>query len=521
MALRRGSFWFKLALIAVAVAVADRATWQTFEVGANIGLVALTWVVALALGAPAVRRDPLGRTALAAATFLALLQFERPTFVGLVLYALAMGVAALAPRAPRGEDAWRWAQRLVVGAVVPVAGPFLDLARLRRARTRAKGVRIVAVATAVALPVVGGAVFLSLFAAANPLIADFLGGWEPMGLDVGRLVVWAIFAFPLWVVLRPRGLRRPWKTPGLDRDFGGKSFAGPASIAASLALFNLIFAVQNGLDIAYLWSGAGLPDGMSFSAYAHGGAEPLIATALLAGLFVLVFLRPGSATAASRPIRILVSLWVAQNLFLVASTALRTIDYVEAYSLTDMRIAALLWMALVAVGLALILWRLLRGKSSSWLLNANVAAAAIVLAVCSVVDLSAISAAWNIRHAREVGGKGVALDLCYMRGLRGAAVVSLAELERRPIPEDLRRRSEVVRQDITIDLELNADAWRSWNWRDTRRLARLRAMGAKTVALREGRSAYQCDGSPIPVTAPPAPAVPQAPPLTPSANPRT
>ena len=286
MALRRGSFWFKLALIAGGVAVADVAVWETTGVGANVGLIALTWVAALALANPAVFRDRLGRLALAAAAFFALLQFERPTLVGLLLYVLAMGVAALAPRAPRGEDAWRWAQRLVAGAIVPVAGPFLDLARLNKARARTRSVRIAAVAAAVALPLVGGVIFISLFAAANPLIADVFGGWEPRPIDFGRLFVWALLAYPVWVVLRPRGLRRTWKTPGLDRDIGGKSFAGPASIAASLALFNLIFAVQNGLDIAYLWSGAGLPDGMSFSAYAHRGAEPLIATALLAGLLV-------------------------------------------------------------------------------------------------------------------------------------------------------------------------------------------------------------------------------------------
>ena len=29
---------------------------------------------------------------------------------------------------------------------------------------------------------------------------------------------------------------------------------------------------------------------------------------------------------------------------------LRTLDYVEAYSLTELRIAALIWMALVAIG---------------------------------------------------------------------------------------------------------------------------------------------------------------------------
>lgn len=512
MPFRRGSFWFKLALIVGAVAVADYAIWATVGVGANLGLIALTWVLALALGNPSVVRDRLGRLAIAGAAVFALLQFERPTLVGLLLYVVAMGVAALAPRAPRGEDAWRWFQRLAAGAVIPIAGAYFDLARLNRARTRARSVRVAAIAAALAVPLVGAGIFVSLFVAANPVIAEILGGWEPRPIDFGRLFVWGVLAYPLWVVLRPRGLRRTWRAPGLDRDLGAGSFAAPASIAASLALFNLIFAIQNGLDLAYLWAGAGLPDGMSLSAYAHRGAEPLIATAILAALFVLVFLRPGSATAASRPIRILVTVWVAQNLFLVASTALRTIDYVEAYSLTNMRIAALIWMGLVAVGLVLVLWRLLRGRSASWLINANVTALALVLAVCSVVDFSSVAAAWNVRHAREAGGGGVALDLCYFGRLGGAGAVALAELEQRPLSAELRDRVVWKRRQLTFEMANAPGSWRGWRWRDQRRVERIRKLTGEpppSVLAPERRG---CDGRPLPPRrSPPDP-------LTPSPN---
>ena len=61
--------------------------------------------------------------------------------------------------------------------------------------------------------------------------------------------------------------------------------------------------------------------------------------------------------------RRLVTLWVVQNIVLVASSALRTIDYIESSMLTAWRIAALAWMALVALGLVLICWRILAGRS--------------------------------------------------------------------------------------------------------------------------------------------------------------
>ena len=112
---------------------------------------------------------------------------------------------------------------------------------------------------------------------------------------------------------------------------------------------------------------------------------------------------------------------------------LRTFDYIEAYSLTRLRIAALIWMGLVAIGLVLICYRLLRGRSGAWLINANLLAALLVLGACCTVDLGRMAAAWNVRHARETGGAGAALDLCYLNELGASALLPLIELERRPI----------------------------------------------------------------------------------------
>ena len=55
--------------------------------------------------------------------------------------------------------------------------------------------------------------------------------------------------------------------------------------------------MQTGLDLAYLWGGLALPDGMSHAEYAHRGAYPLVVTALLAAGFVLIAMRPERARA--------------------------------------------------------------------------------------------------------------------------------------------------------------------------------------------------------------------------------
>ena len=100
-------------------------------------------------------------------------------------------------------------------------------------------------------------------------------------------------------------------------------FFGEAVILRSLVVFNLMFAVQTSMDIAYLWRGVALPDGMSYASYAHRGAYPLILTALLAASFVIAAMRPGSAAERAPVIRALVFLWIAQNVVLVVSSMLR------------------------------------------------------------------------------------------------------------------------------------------------------------------------------------------------------
>jgi hypothetical protein len=119
------------------------------------------------------------------------------------------------------------------------------------------------------------------------------------------------------------------------------------ALVRSLCVFNLLFALQTVLDLTYLWGGADLPSGMSHSQYAHRGAYPLVATALLAAAFVLIAMRRSGPGDHSRLIRGLVLAWIMQNVLLCLSSILRLGLDVEAYSLTGLRIAAGIWMGLV------------------------------------------------------------------------------------------------------------------------------------------------------------------------------
>lgn len=492
------SFLLKPAAAAGLVGLAD-VTLFDHEIGWTLGLAALAFPLAALALQPSLRRNRLALAALLAACAFALVQVERPTFVGLILFWGSLCIAVLAPRAGQADDVWRWSQRLVFLGVCSPLAPWLDLRRLDRVRKRAgPRRRIRDLLPVLILPVVGGAIFLRLFAAANPLIENAVDNLRLPDLDLPRALFWTFGLIAAWAILRPR-TRRRWLP--LPEGLGTLPGVGVASVTLSLVVFNALFALQNGLDLAFLWSGAPLPEGVTLAEYAHRGAYPLIATALLAGLFVLVALQPGSATAQAPLVRGLVVLWIVQNLFLVASTALRTIDYIEAYSLTRLRIAALVWMGLVALGLALICWRLIRGKSAAWLIGSNAAALAAVLVACSLVDLGAVAAHWNVRHAREAGGRGAALDVCYLRRLGPAALVSLTEFERRPLTPDLHARVAEARRSAFERLSERQSNWRTWTFRGARRLATAKPLAQRLPPA--PLATTDCAG--VPYVAPAAP----------------
>lgn len=491
----RAAFWLKVALAILLISLADLIFYSQ-SIGANFGVYALALVLAVLITAPAVRRQPRAMAALATAVVSALLALEHPTVVMAGIFILAMGVTVLSVRAPRADDTWPWAQRLAMAVLYGAIGPLKDFGRLRAYRLRrwrdGKGPWQ---ASVFLLPLVGGLVFIALFAAANPLIAVMLEAIRLPNFDIARLMYWLLVGFGVWGFLRPRGLRRTLAPPNGRGDL--KMFGvTPTSLFLSLVVFNALFAVQNGLDLAFLWRHAPLPASVTLAEYAHRGAYLLIATAILAGAFVLVALRPGSSTAASPTVRRMVVLFVAQNLLLVASSILRTLDYVEAYGLTQLRLAALAWMGLVSIGLVLICVRLLKDRSASWLINANAAASGLVLVVASLTDLGGVAATWNSRNAREVTGHGPRLDLCYLEALGPAALVPLAELESRPLSQAQSETVTSTLRRVMTALEARQADWRTWSWRDARRLNAARALARRHSTSSSVPTRY-CNGRPF------------------------
>ncbi|MFN3166342.1 MAG: DUF4173 domain-containing protein [Phycisphaeraceae bacterium] len=344
------------------------------------------------------------------------------------------------------------------------------------------------------VPALLSLIFLGLFALANPVVqqwfssasqrvGDFLSNVTD-DLTFGRILLWYLALVACWGLLRHRGTRRrvvrarpsrdirpaqadafysdahPIHCPaarkrerscdGLDHparaqdDEAGTHQSDKAAwitgrtrnlIVRCLVAMNTVFAVQLVLDSRYLVLGDALPQGMSYAEYAHRGAYPLIFTALLAAALVLAVFRPGGIAQRSAWARRLVLLWILQNVALVVSAVWRLGAYIEVYSLTRLRVAAGVWMLMVAGCLFLLLWRIARQRDNAWLTRWAMGWGLVVLWVCSFVPFDPAIARYNVLNCEELGGHAGPIDIAYLQAL-GPDALPAVDLLIEKLPPD-------------------------------------------------------------------------------------
>ncbi len=347
------------------------------------------------------------------------------------------------------------------------------------------------------LPILFTSVFVSLFMIANPLFKDLLTNFDSevsfnfSWLKEDRVVFWLLMVLAIWPFISIRKHSNnaqtadqgmSWVSNVEDSSSLADLIFNKHTVLRSLVLFNLVFALQTSLDLTYLWAGFELPKGMNYADYAHRGAYPLVATALLAAAFVLVALRRDSETDKSLPIHFLVYLFVGQNIILVLSSILRLNLYVEIYYLTQLRVAAFIWMGLIASGLVLILARVFLKKDNSWLINSNLALLLAILYGYSLFNVNYYIADYNVTHVGKGNKKQARLDTRYLCELGIHAIPAIDKYLKRSGDVSAAKTDanwrftssssynhsgytlQSCREEFLDDLKTRLSNWRSWNF---------------------------------------------------------
>ncbi|WP_293856372.1 DUF4153 domain-containing protein [uncultured Alsobacter sp.] len=400
-----------------------------------------------------------------------------PLSVAFVFAGVAVCVTVL------GQVRRAWPAAWISALVIPLAGPVrlvLDLRRARRAMARQRTGRVRLVALLGWLVPVGlSVVFFALFVDANPVLEDWLasldpGAWGPI-VQPERMLFWGALAVAAWPFLHVVHPRR--KSPAWDVSVPAREtvFFGPTVILRSLVLFNLVFGLQTALDATYLWAGHALPAGMTHASYAHRGAYPLVASALLAGAFAIAATRHERVGRGSLATTALLVLFLAQNVLLVVSSIRRLDLYVDAYGMTQWRLSAMIWMGLVCFGLASIVLAIVAGRGTRWIVRTNALAAVLVLYGCTFAPFADVIARSNLSRCAADGCDAVPLDWPYLWRLGPQIIPALDDAIRGSRDPRLIERATAMRARLAEAVTTRQRDWREWSfdsWRLDGYLAR-------------------------------------------------
>jgi len=489
--------WLAIVVLAL-VAWADYLFYEA-SLGWSAGLFLLALVAAMALRYRRAMRRPMTALLAAALVGLAAAMMIHPGALEIVLAVMLAAALPLTARHGWTHRVRDWTWRMTHAVTFSLAQPITDYIVTWRWRVR-HGRRRLGLTGHLGRwipPVLLAAVFVMLFRAANPIIEYWLGeagqhvrhwiGNFTEYVPALRALLWLVTAWVVWSLMRMRlmvwlpsaqqvkgqvqsSLALGQDTPADEHEPAFRPAEQPM-VVRSLVLFNLIFAVQLVLDVVYLWQDGQLPDGLTPAEYAHRGAYPLLASALLAGAFVIGAFRDGAPAEHSRAARALVFLWLAQNVWMLVS-ALRRLDlYVDVFSLTRLRVAAAIWMAVVALGLVWLIVRLARRRSNAWLIRVNVATAAMVCYACCFVNFDGAIAWFNVRHSRAIAGSradAVQLDISYLRQLGYEAAPALRWYAQHSPNADLGRAAGKLADEFAVEIESHTADWRGWTSRRQR-----------------------------------------------------
>jgi len=164
-------------------------------------------------------------------------------------------------------------------------------------------------------------------------------------------------------------------------------------------LLTLVYLLFCGIQLYFLFGGGKvrLPDGFTYAEYARQGFFQLLAVTFL-NVLILMFCR--KAAGESRVLRVVLTVFSACTYIMIASAAMRMLLYVDAYSLSFLRILVLWFLGLNTLLVTGIILAIYRSKFP--LFRYFVAVTAICYIVLAYANVDYIIAAYNTKSQEKM-----------------------------------------------------------------------------------------------------------------------
>jgi Domain of unknown function (DUF4173) len=236
-------------------------------------------------------------------------------------------------------------------------------------------------------------------------------------------------------------------------------------------MVNILLVFVNYVDIKWIWLNFDPKDVQNLSQFVHEGTYLLIFSILLSMGIMLYFFR-GNINFYSRnkPLKLLCYFWIFQNIILASSVAIRNYHYIHEKGLAYKRIGVIFFIALTIFGLATLLVKLNKKKSTFYLMKANSWAFYFVIVITSLVDWDIVIASYNLKQKNKIE-----IDKIFLLNLDDKTLVFLNRNKDIFIGKKNSYLNEY--HEIKLDVALknktqfflenyNQKNWLSWNYAD-------------------------------------------------------
>ena len=322
------------------------------------------------------------------------------------------------------------------------------------------------------------------------LMSDALSWFQIMLTQIAlphpaRVILWGTLATVALLLLFPPRVKSDdnvWLDAELERFANRDIKLAILRTAVALAAVNVLFFLNNSLDVVHLWICRELPGTMMgrYSEYVHDGVYSLIIAVILSACMLAVLFQQSKEVVRSKWLKGLALLWVAQNLFLGLGVLLRLKLYVDAHWLTPKRVYVALFLVLIAAGYVLLTRYILKEGSFKRLLMANLLVVFCLFFSLQFVNVPALVADYNYHQWRQAPEKSIA-EVELEQVLGREMVPLLAQIvtsgESTPAVAEARRSLSLWQHDLAI--RVNEARWQESQWR------RAQLLSIANVALHE------------------------------------
>ncbi|MFL5763072.1 MAG: DUF4153 domain-containing protein [Bacteroidia bacterium] len=268
----------------------------------------------------------------------------------------------------------------------------------------------------IVVPFLVAVLFFFFYQNSNPLFYDFT---KNINLDFIS-IVWILFTYSGLLLMYGFFYNR--RIPGisdldgrvaLDLDpetAGRKNFLNGLmrtdteniSGVILFSMLNILLLIVNILDINYFIFDGKLPKGIGHKAFVHDGIGTLI-TSLIVAIIIILFYFRGELNFLknAKGLKILAFFWIAQNIFMIFSTAYRNNLYIQESGISYKKIGVYVYLILTLIGLVTTFIKIIRLKTNWYLFRVNAAVYYYFIVIGCTFNWDVIITDFNIRKYTE------------------------------------------------------------------------------------------------------------------------